>query len=60
MTSYDANTKMMLSQQETLALCSLPGIILKGVKTMWMPSFISQTTKLHFDLNDNKLKLLFC
>lgn len=58
-TSYDARTKRKLSQQETSALCSLHRIILKGVKTMWMPSFIFQTTKLHFEPNDNELKWLF-
>lgn len=54
MTSYDAKTEMMLSQQETLALCSLHGFILTGVKSMWMPSYVFHTTKLHFDLNELK------
>lgn len=54
MTSYDAKTKMILSQQEILALCLFHAFILKGVKTIWMPSCIFQTTKLHFDLNDNE------
>jgi len=48
---------MMLSQQESLQY--VHRVIVKARKTIWMPSFIFQTTELHFEHNGNELKLLF-